>query len=132
MTYVINQPEKNWCQYTLDGVTYDIGPTVQVNGFESVVELTSEEKALEVAKKRKDWYSKSAERKLEYIKEIRLGKLKETDWMSGSDYTMPENIKTWRQSLRDIPQNNTTEEAYDLILARNENRELTHAIWSKP
>ena len=78
-----------------------------------------------------DWESKSGERKLETIRKIRLRKLKETDWYSNSDVTMPENIKTWRQSLRDIPQDNTTEEQYDLILARDGNN-LTHAIWSKP
>jgi hypothetical protein len=77
------------------------------------------------------WNDKAAERKLEEIKEIRLGKLKETDYLANSDTTMPENIKTWRQSLRDIPQNNTTEEQYDLLLARVD-RNLTHEIWSKP
>jgi hypothetical protein len=77
------------------------------------------------------WNDKAAERKLEEIKEIRLGKLKETDYMANSDYTMPENIKTWRQNLRDLPQNNSTEEQYDVLLAR-EDRKLTHAIWSKP
>ena len=48
--------------------------------------------------------------------------------------TMPENIKTWRQSLRDLPQDNTTEEQYDLILARSDDkyRNLTNPIWSKP
>ena len=77
------------------------------------------------------WNDKAAERKLEEIKEIRLGKLKETDYLANSDTTMPENIKTWRQSLRDIPQNNTTEEQYDLLLARVDGN-LTHEIWSKP
>ena len=72
------------------------------------------------------------QRKLDEIRSIRLGKLKETDWYSNSDVTMPENIKTWRQSLRDIPQDNTTEEQYDLILARDEDENLTNAIWSKP
>ena len=32
-------------------------------------------------------------------------KLNETDWMANSDVTMPDYIKTWRQSLRDIPMN---------------------------
>ena len=76
------------------------------------------------------WNDASAERKLKEIKEIRLQKLVETDYLSNSDVTMPDNIKTWRQSLRDIPQTYTTEEQYDLLLAKV-NRELTHAIWSK-
>jgi len=70
-------------------------------------------------------------KKLNWVREIRLEKLKETDYLSNSDMTMPDNIATWRQSLRDIPQNNTTEEQYDLLLARVDG-ELTHAIWSKP
>ena len=57
-------------------------------------------------------------KKLNWVREIRLEKLKETDYLSNSDMTMPDNIATWRQSLRDIPQNNTTEEQYDLLLAR--------------
>ena len=52
--------------------------------------------------------------------------------MGFDDVTMPENMKTWRQSLRDIPQDNTTEEQYDLLLTQNEQGKLTHAIWSKP
>ena len=72
------------------------------------------------------------EKKLNRIKVIRLEKLQETDYLANSDMTMPDNITTWRQSLRDIPQNNTTEEQYDLILARDGDGNLTHAIWSKP
>jgi len=76
--------------------------------------------------------NKSGERKLEVIKQLRLDKLKETDWMSNSDVTMPDNIKTWRQSLRDIPANHTDEAAYDLLLAKDSDGKLTHSIWSKP
>ena len=78
------------------------------------------------------WNNKSAERKLVKIKELRLQKLIETDYLANSDITMPDNIKTWRQSLRDIPANHTDEDAYDLLLARDENGNLTHPIWSKP
>ena len=78
------------------------------------------------------WNDKSAERKLNEIKNIRLEKLKETDYLSYSDLVMPDNIKTWRQSLRDIPANHTDEEAYDLLLVRDVDGNLTHSIWSKP
>ena len=86
----------------------------------------------------KEWNDASATRKLIEIKEIRLQKLKETDYLSNSDVVMPDNIKTWRQSLRDIPANHTDENAYDLLLAletdntKNTFGQLTHAIWSKP
>jgi hypothetical protein len=128
MTYIPNKPKSKWCQYTLDEITYDIAPT-NING---VLETPSEEEALRKATQRKEWNSKSAERKLAYIKEIRLSKLKETDYLANSDVTMPDNIKTWRQSLRDIPQDNTTESKYDELLARDSDGKLTHSIWSKP
>ena len=75
----------------------------------------------------------SADKKLAEIKKLRLQKLIETDYLANSDVTMPDNIKTWRQSLRDLPQDFSTEEQYDLLLARDEETgELTHSIWSKP
>ena len=82
-----------------------------------------------------DWNSKSAERKLARIKELRLEKLQETDWYSNSDVVMPDNIKTWRQSLRDLPQNFSTEEQYDTLLEMEgtfPNQTYKHSIWSKP
>ena len=79
-----------------------------------------------------DFESKSNERKLAQIREIRNQKLSETDYMANTDVTMPDNIKTWRQSLRDLPQNNTTEEQYDALLARDSDGNLTHSVWSKP
>ena len=71
-------------------------------------------------------------RKLAEIRKIRLTKLQETDYLANSDVTMPDNIKTWRQSLRDLPQNNTTESEYDTLLARDSDGNLTNSIWSKP
>ena len=66
------------------------------------------------------------------IREKRNKLLAETDFYALQDVTMSDEMKTWRQSLRDIPTNHTTEEAYDLLLARDENGNLTHNIWSKP
>ena len=102
---------------------------ISINGVSRA--MTAEEQT-EYDAKCAAWDSKSAERKLTEIKEIRLNKLKETDYMANSDYTMPDNIKTWRQSLRDIPQDNTTEVKYDELLARDEQNNLTHSIWEKP
>jgi hypothetical protein len=78
------------------------------------------------------WESKSGERKLEQVKKIRLQKLIETDYLANSDVTMPDNVKTWRQTLRDLPANHTDEAAYDALLARDSDGNLTHSIWSKP
>jgi len=96
------------------------------------VQFTAEEETQRDAEE-KAWNDASASRKLAEIKSLRLQKLIETDYLSNSDVTMPDNIKTWRQSLRDIPQDFSTEEQYDLLLARHEETgELTHSIWSKP
>jgi len=110
--------------YTKD----DIAPKI-VNGV--AVEMTDEEKQT-LVDEWNAWESKSGERKLEQIKQIRLEKLIETDYLANSDVTMPNNIKTWRQSLRDIPANHTNENAYDSLLARDSDGKLTHSIWSKP
>ena len=108
---------------------------ISENGI--IREATAEEETKRDAEI-KEWNDASATRKLIEIKEIRLQKLKETDYLSNSDVIMPDNIKTWRQSLRDIPANHTDENAYDLLLALETDNtkdnfgQLTHSIWSKP
>ena len=97
-------------------------------GKTTVVDYTAEEQAAY------DDYNSTAKvnaRKLEQIKAIRLEKLQETDYMANSDYTMPDYIKTWRQSLRDIPANNDSSK-YDDLLKRDDNGNLTHTIWTQP
>jgi hypothetical protein len=98
-----------------------------INGKE--VAFTAEEI---VARKAEEAEANNAESKLENIKQIRLQKLKETDWYSNSDVTMPDNVKTWRQTLRDLPANHTDEAAYDALLARDADGNLTNSVWSKP
>ena len=100
------------------------------------VQFTAEEETARDAEE-KAWADASNTRKLYEIKKIRLQKLKETDYMANSDYTMPSNTKTWRQSLRDIPSNYDSSK-YDELLARNADKssldykKLTHSIWTKP
>ena len=69
--------------------------------------------------------------KLEEIRNLRNQKLKETDYLALSDNTMSEEMKTYRQSMRDVPQD-YSEADYDDLLARDEQGNLTHTIWSKP
>ena len=69
--------------------------------------------------------------KLKIIRDLRNQKLSETDYLALSDNTLSVAISNYRQGLRDIPQNNTTEEQYDLILSRVDG-ELTNEVWSKP
>jgi len=69
--------------------------------------------------------------KLEKIRSLRLQKLQETDfWVVRGNMTDAQS--TYRQALRDIPQDYTTEDEYDLLLARDEQGNLTHSVWSKP
>ena len=95
------------------------------------VQFTAEEETARDAEE-KAWADKSAERKLNAIKQIRLQKLQETDYLALSDVTMSDAVKTWRQTLRDLPQNNTTEAKYDELLARDSDGNLTHSVWTKP
>ena len=100
-----------------------------LTGETTVVDYTAEEQAAY------DDYNSTAKvnaRKLEQIKTIRLEKLQQTDYMANSDYTMPDYIKTWRQTLRDLPQNNTTESQYDTLLARDADGNLTNSVWTQP
>ena len=80
----------------------------------------------------KEWADGAKDRKLFRIKQIRLEKLEQTDYMANSDVTMPDYIKTWRQTLRDLPQNNTTESQYDTLLERNTNGTLKNSVWTQP
>ena len=100
------------------------------NGVERV-DITGEE-LTELQARKTAWNNASATRKLAQIKEMRLEKLIETDYLANSDVTMPDNVKTWRQTLRDLPANHTDEAAYDALLARDSDGNLTNSVWSKP
>ena len=76
--------------------------------------------------------SKSSEYKLQKIKDMGLTRVQETDFYALQDVTMSNEMKTWRQSLRDIPANHTDEAAYDALLARDSDGNLTNSVWSKP
>ena len=102
---------------------------VQDNGV--VRDMTSEEKA-EVDAKNTAWENDKLNRQLAEIRKIRNRKLSETDYMANSDVTMPDYIKTWRQTLRDLPQNNTTESQYDTLLARDSDGKFTNSVWTQP
>ena len=94
-------------------------------------EMTAEEQAKYDARQ-KAWADASATRKLTRIKFLRQERLEATDYMANSDVTMPDYIKTWRQTLRDLPQNNTTESSYDTLLAVDSDGKLTNSVWTQP
>ena len=102
--------------------------------FDNIVglrDMTPEEKA-QREKDVKEWNDASADRKLSSIKKLRLKRLQDTDYLANSDVTMPNYIKTWRQTLRDLPQNNTSESQYDALLERNEDGSLKNSVWTQP
>ena len=69
-------------------------------------------------------------KKLGWIKDIRLEKLVETDfWVMRGNMTDAQS--TYRQNLRDIPQDYSADK-YDELLARDEQGNLTHTVWEKP
>ena len=94
-----------------------------------VREMTAEEQAEHDARQQA-YIDDGANRKLTQIKEIRLQKLKETDFYALGDVTMSDAWKTKRQAWRDIPQNNSTETEYDALLNRDADGNLTNTIWS--
>ena len=102
-----------------------------VTGVQEEVDYTAEEQKIRDANV-KAWNDASGDRKLEQIKQMRLERLKATDYMANSDVTMPDYIKTWRQTLRDLPQNNTTESQYDALLERNTDGSLKNSVWTQP
>ena len=95
------------------------------------IQLTAQEET-EYQQKQTAFQNALPQYKLKQIKSIRLEKLEETDYMANSDVTMPDYIKTWRQTLRDLPQNNTTESQYDTLLARDADGNLTNSVWTQP
>lgn len=70
-----------------------------VNG--KLVDLTEQEKS-ELIEKRNHWESNSFNRKMEELRFKRNELLKETDWTANSDVIMSDNMKIYRQQLRDI------------------------------
>ena len=102
--------------------------------FDNIVglrDMTTEEQA-QYDKDLAEWNSKSADRKLSKVRLYRNRRLKQTDYLANSDVTMPDYIKTWRQTLRDLPQNNTTESQYDTLLAKDADDNLTNSVWTQP
>ena len=82
------------------------------------------------ARKAEEAEATNATSKLKTIKEIRLQKLKDTDWwvMRGN---MTDAQTTYRQKLRDIPTDYNSSK-YDELLARDSDGKLTHSVWTKP
>tara|TARA_B100001778_G_scaffold262544_1_gene223100 strand:+ start:2823 stop:3104 length:282 start_codon:yes stop_codon:yes gene_type:complete len=70
-----------------------------VNG--EIIELTDEEVAAINASKPTD--AEILAEKWVGVRAFRDGKLTQTDWRAGSDLTLSDAWKTYRQALRDVP-----------------------------
>ena len=101
---------------------------ININGV--IRDYTAEEQAEYDAKKAKLTLTET-QMKLQSIKDMRLLRLKETDFYALSDVTMSDAMSTYRQSMRDIPQN-YSEDKYDELLARDEQGNLIHTVLEKP
>lgn len=93
--------------------------------------LATADELAEINARETAWNNTKLTRQLAEIRSIRNQKLSETDYLATSDNTMSEEMKNFRQSMRDVPQN-FDEEQYSELLARDEQGQLTHSIWSKP
>ena len=78
-----------------------------VNGV--AIEMTDEEHAARLAEEKAADDAAPTEM-FEYVRYLRNRRLLETDFYAGSDVTMSNDMKTYRQALRDLPAtlNNTT------------------------
>ena len=103
--------------------------TVNIDGVSR--EMTAEEQA-EYDAQQLAWETTGKKNlKLKSIREIRNQKLSETDYLAMSDNTMSDEMKAFRKSMRDIPQD-YSEDKYDELLARDSDGILTHTVWDKP
>ena len=78
-----------------------------------LVDLTAEEIA-EFETREAEWAADSANRAMSNLRYARTEKLKETDFYGNSDVTMSSDMTTYRQALRDLPSNYTTDDSKTL------------------
>ena len=94
------------------------------------IQLTADELS-EYNAKQTAYNNAKPSRQLAEIRQIRNQKLSETDYLAMSDNTMSDEMKAFRKSMRDIPQDYSSDK-YDELLARDSDGKLTHTVWEKP
>jgi phosphoribosylcarboxyaminoimidazole (NCAIR) mutase len=65
------------------------------------------------------------------IRELRNRLLAETDYLATADNTMSDAMKTYRQNLRNVPQDYDASK-YDELLEKNAGIGWKHSVWKKP
>ena len=73
------------------------------------IQLTAEEEA-QRNQEESDWNAAAFDRAIASLRQDRNNKLAETDFYALSDVTMSDEMKQYRQDLRDITEGLTTEE----------------------
>ena len=128
MAYEVNKPKKNWV--TLDGEV--IGPA----GVNNILRPLTKSEAEQIAKDRKVYRDGADERIFSKLREKRNRYLDQTDWKvikaleQGEE--LSEEFKTWRQNLRDIPQDYKASD-YEKLMERDiTTKELKHSVWQEP
>ena len=84
----------------------------QVNN--ELIEITGAELA-ELEAREQAWIDGALDRALDGLRDKRNNLLAETDWMANSDVTMSDDMRTYRQSLRDITNGLTTKAQVDAV-----------------
>jgi hypothetical protein len=128
MKFEINKPKKNW-------VTYD-GEQVAPKSVNGVVTTLSEEEAKQIVTDRKSWADGTNGRKFDQVRDIRDTILSLTDWKvtkaNEQGEELSEEFKTWRQNLRDVPQDFAVKDWKKLMERDTKTNELKHSIWKEP
>ena len=75
-----------------------------------LVDLTAEEET-EFETRNTEWAADSTNRAMSNLRLERNRKLVETDFYGNSDVTMSSDMTTYRQALRDLPSNYTTNDS---------------------
>ena len=132
--YEIDKPKKNW-------ITYN-GEVIAPKMVNNIIMPITEAEAKQIAIDVKAWKDNAGARSLSIIRDMRNYFLSQTDWKviqtleQGEE--LPEEYKTWRQSLRDIPQDYKASD-YDKLLEtdppgidRKEIKNLKHSVWQEP
>ena len=102
MTYKIipdTADKIKWVEYTLDGVKYEMAG----NNINGVLTHLTEAEAKAKAEKEKAWNDNALNRALTNVRITRNNLLAETDFYALGDVTMSNDMKTYRQDLRDLP-----------------------------
>tara|TARA_Y100000034_G_C6640751_1_gene280075 strand:- start:91 stop:534 length:444 start_codon:yes stop_codon:yes gene_type:complete len=108
----------SWCPSSHDNDSY-VSLEIEESDWDPEFEYTYTEKTVDgkvtyIAVKGDKWPIDEEEEKRKKDENVQIVMrqkrdelLKETDWMSNSDVTMNSAWKTYRQNLRDIPENST-------------------------